>query len=158
MHHYTGGNPPFAVTAAPVTPDRLFSSINVICDFLFRLDLAVMRMALAKKGYARGISWRRGAVQMDVVMMTDPLDFGIFVGFHGGANIVRISPGSFDRTNEQQELIYQKCVGMLEIFSTAPIGTHAKPIAVDQLHFRLNKTEAERKHWEEILLRWQQPA
>jgi hypothetical protein len=120
MQHYTGGNPPFAVTAAPVTPDRLFSSINVICDFLFRLDLDVMRMALSKKGYARGISWRRGAVQMDVVMMTDPLDFGIFVGFHGGANIVRISPESFDLKNEQQELIYQKCVGMLEIFSTAP--------------------------------------
>jgi len=95
---------------------------------------------------------------MDVVMMTDPLDFGIFVGFHGGANIVRISPESFDRKNGQQELIYQKCVGILEVFSTAPIGTHAKPIAVDELHFRLNKTEAERELWGEILRRWKQPA
>jgi hypothetical protein len=157
MLDYTGGNPSFGVTVPPVTSERAFTSIYVICLFLVRLDLDLMRTALSKKGYARGISRRRGPCQMDVIMMTDPLDFGIFIGFHNGANIVRISPEAFNRTNEQQELIYQKCVGMLEIFSTAPIGTHAKPIAVDQLHFRLNKTEAERKQWEELLLRWKQP-
>ena len=92
---------------------------------------------------------------MEVALMTGPIDLGIIVGGHSRLNIVRISPKSFDRTVPQQELVYRKCVGMLEIFSTAPVGKTAHRIAVGPLVFGYNATEADRQSWVRILRRWE---
>jgi hypothetical protein len=146
--------PQFKVSAPPIDAEEAQISVNNVCAYLLDISLDDMRTALQTRGHASGLSRLKGPLQMEVHMIQKPLNLGVIIGSHLSSHLVRLRPADFDRSDPEQDALYQKCIGILEILSTARVGKTYKRIAVSALKFRFNESESERLAWVKLLRRW----
>jgi hypothetical protein len=154
MGEFMKSPPRFSSTVLPIPPKEVELSIAYLCMQLTDLNLEEMRRVLDSKGYARHLRNLRGPAQMEIHQIQEPLDLGIVVLSRFESLLVRLRPEDFDQALDEQRLLYQKCVGILEILSSAPVGRTVKKLAVSILKFRINESELEQQRWGKVLERW----
>jgi hypothetical protein len=147
--------PALAVTAAPIEADDERITVPYLCKELLEIDLDQMRRLMNTRRRIAG-SRLRGPVQLEVLMMTRPLDLGFIVGGHCSRLAVRIAPEEFDQAISDHRSLYAQCMGILEILSTAPVGVTGRKMSVHILKLRYNESEEEKRNWAVILQRWKE--
>ena len=133
--------------------EEIHRASKALSEALTKLDLKKVRAALRDR--FRGDSDHQNPVTIEVSMTEeDPTELFFMVSFGLLAMTVTVKAEQFDRTDKAQEVVFQKCIGLLDALCEAPIDPSAQSFNVGGLSIAGNRDEEEQGYWKEIRARW----
>jgi hypothetical protein len=149
--------PNFAVSAITTEEELADAGRRTVIEYLQSVSLDELRKAV-HRGFgasSNGDNHVQGEVRLDE---ETPQNLLFIISYADGVAgmVVTITPEQFDRSDEEQEALYQKCLGILRIHAEAPIVARrdTDSTCVGPFRYICFPPQEHVDEWKAVLERW----